>query len=67
MYLVLLTNIYLYLQLCITLKNTIKDLLGLIYSEIPLDSFDHAGCKTAGWAEQVYINCLLVICEVLSY
>ncbi|XP_011614538.1 leucine-rich repeat-containing protein 42 isoform X1 [Takifugu rubripes] len=41
------------LMLGTTLKNTIRDLLGLIYSERPLDIFDHARCRTAGWAEQV--------------
>ncbi|XP_053186536.1 leucine-rich repeat-containing protein 42 isoform X2 [Scomber japonicus] len=35
------------------LKSTIWDLLGLIYSEGPLDTFDHSRCKTEGWAEQV--------------
>nr|XP_046263572.1 leucine-rich repeat-containing protein 42 isoform X2 [Scatophagus argus] len=35
------------------LKTTIWDLLGLIYSEKPLDTFDHSMCKTEGWAEQV--------------
>ncbi|XP_040028002.2 leucine-rich repeat-containing protein 42 [Gasterosteus aculeatus] len=35
------------------LKTTIWDLLGLIYSEKPLDTFDHSRCKTEGWAEQV--------------
>ncbi|XP_069548509.1 leucine-rich repeat-containing protein 42 isoform X1 [Brachyistius frenatus] len=35
------------------LKTKIQDLLGLIYSEKPLDSFDHSRCKTEGWAEQV--------------
>ncbi|XP_022054812.1 leucine-rich repeat-containing protein 42 isoform X1 [Acanthochromis polyacanthus] len=35
------------------LKTTILKLLGLIYSEKPLDSFDHSRCKTEGWAEQV--------------
>lgn len=35
------------------LKSTTWDLLGLIYSERPLDTFDHSRCKTEGWAEQV--------------
>ncbi|XP_041849009.1 leucine-rich repeat-containing protein 42 isoform X2 [Melanotaenia boesemani] len=35
------------------LKETIWSLLGLIHSEKPLDTFDHTGCKTEGWAEQV--------------
>ncbi|KAM9719749.1 leucine-rich repeat-containing protein 42 isoform 2-T2 [Menidia menidia] len=35
------------------LKTTMLNLLGLIYSEKPLDTFDHSGCKTEGWAEQV--------------
>ncbi|XP_072219638.1 leucine-rich repeat-containing protein 42 isoform X2 [Leuresthes tenuis] len=35
------------------LKTAIWNLLGLIYSEKPLDTFDHSGCKTEGWAEQV--------------
>ncbi|XP_013862928.1 leucine-rich repeat-containing protein 42 isoform X2 [Austrofundulus limnaeus] len=35
------------------LKTTIWNLLGLVHSENPLDSFDHSGCKTEGWAEQV--------------
>ncbi|XP_070701532.1 leucine-rich repeat-containing protein 42 isoform X2 [Pempheris klunzingeri] len=35
------------------LKTTIWNLLGLIYSEEPLDTFDHLTCKTEGWAEQV--------------
>lgn len=30
-----------------------SNLLGLIYSEKPLDTFDHSRCKTEGWAEQV--------------
>ncbi|KAM9349356.1 leucine-rich repeat-containing protein 42 [Symphorus nematophorus] len=41
------------LKLGTRLKTTIWDLLGLIYSEKPLDSFDHSRCKTEGWAEQV--------------
>ncbi|CAJ1072634.1 leucine-rich repeat-containing protein 42 isoform X2 [Xyrichtys novacula] len=41
------------LKLCTRLKTTIWDLLGLIYSEEPLDTFDHTRCKTEGWAEQV--------------
>uniref|UniRef100_A0A665WV58 Leucine-rich repeat-containing protein 42 n=1 Tax=Echeneis naucrates TaxID=173247 RepID=A0A665WV58_ECHNA len=35
------------------LKKTIWNLLGLICSEKPLDTFDHSRCKTEGWAEQV--------------
>ncbi|XP_037537776.1 leucine-rich repeat-containing protein 42 [Nematolebias whitei] len=35
------------------LKTTIWNVLGLIHSEKPLDSFEHSGCKTEGWAEQV--------------
>lgn len=35
------------------LKRCIWDLLGLIHSEKPLDTFDHSKCKTEGWAEQV--------------
>lgn len=35
------------------LKTTIRKLLGLSYSEKPLDTFDHSKCKTEGWAEQV--------------
>ncbi|KAM7379604.1 hypothetical protein PAMP_005148 [Pampus punctatissimus] len=35
------------------LKSTMWDLLGLIYSEKPMDIFDHSRCKTQGWAEQV--------------
>ncbi|XP_061694362.1 leucine-rich repeat-containing protein 42 isoform X2 [Syngnathoides biaculeatus] len=35
------------------LKSTMWELLGLIYSEKALDAFDHSGCKTQGWAEQV--------------
>lgn len=35
------------------LKTNIWSRLGLIYSEEPLDTFDHRGCKTEGWAEQV--------------
>ncbi|XP_034411461.1 leucine-rich repeat-containing protein 42 [Cyclopterus lumpus] len=41
------------LKLGTGLKTTIWDLLGLIYSEKPLDNFDHSRCKTEGWAEQV--------------
>ncbi|XP_036940630.1 leucine-rich repeat-containing protein 42 isoform X1 [Acanthopagrus latus] len=41
------------LKLGTRLKTTIRDLLGLIYSEKALDTFDHSGCKTEGWAEQV--------------
>lgn len=41
------------LKLGTRLKTTIWDLLGLIYSEKPLDTFDHSRCKTEGWAEQV--------------
>ncbi|KAL3055479.1 hypothetical protein OYC64_018199 [Pagothenia borchgrevinki] len=41
------------LKLGTGLKTTIWDLLGLIYSEKSLDSFDHSRCKTEGWAEQV--------------
>uniref|UniRef100_A0A3Q4H4U0 Leucine rich repeat containing 42 n=1 Tax=Neolamprologus brichardi TaxID=32507 RepID=A0A3Q4H4U0_NEOBR len=36
-----------------SLKTTMSNLLGLIYSEKPLDTFDHSRCKTEGWAEQV--------------
>lgn len=46
----------LYPQLGTRLKTTIWDLLGLIYSENPLDTFDHSKCKTEGWAEQVNIS-----------
>lgn len=42
-----------YLQLGPGLKRCIWDLLGLIHSEKPLDTFDHSKCKTEGWAEQV--------------
>ncbi|XP_054624619.1 leucine-rich repeat-containing protein 42 [Dunckerocampus dactyliophorus] len=35
------------------LKSTMWEMLGLIYSEKPLDAFDHSACKTQGWAEQV--------------
>lgn len=35
------------------LKRCIRDQLGLIHSEKPLDTFDHTRCKTEGWAEQV--------------
>ncbi|XP_040910840.1 leucine-rich repeat-containing protein 42 [Toxotes jaculatrix] len=35
------------------LKTTIWNLLGLICSDKPLDTFDHSRCKTEGWAEQV--------------
>lgn len=35
------------------LKRCIRDYLGLIHSEKPLDEFDHSKCKTEGWAEQV--------------
>ncbi|KAM9323672.1 leucine-rich repeat-containing protein 42 isoform 2-T2 [Pholidichthys leucotaenia] len=35
------------------LKKTMLNLLGLIPSEEPLDTFDHSRCKTEGWAEQV--------------
>ncbi|KAM4728091.1 leucine-rich repeat-containing protein 42 isoform 2-T2 [Anableps anableps] len=35
------------------LKTTVWNLLGLIPSEKPLNTFDHSGCKTEGWAEQV--------------
>nr|XP_057917283.1 leucine-rich repeat-containing protein 42 [Doryrhamphus excisus] len=35
------------------LKSTIWEMLGLIYSEKPLEAFDHSTCKTQGWAEQV--------------
>ncbi|XP_044074115.1 leucine-rich repeat-containing protein 42 isoform X2 [Siniperca chuatsi] len=41
------------LKLGTGLKTNIWDLLGLIYSEKPLDTFDHSRCKTEGWAEQV--------------
>ncbi|XP_030257728.1 leucine-rich repeat-containing protein 42 isoform X2 [Sparus aurata] len=41
------------LKLGTRLKTTIRDLLGLIHSEKALDTFDHSGCKTEGWAEQV--------------
>ncbi|XP_042353954.1 leucine-rich repeat-containing protein 42 isoform X2 [Plectropomus leopardus] len=41
------------LKLGTGLKAAIWDLLGLMYSEKPLDTFDHSRCKTAGWAEQV--------------
>lgn len=35
------------------LKTSIWSQLGLVYSEEPLDTFDHVRCKTEGWAEQV--------------
>ncbi|XP_072296829.1 leucine-rich repeat-containing protein 42 [Eucyclogobius newberryi] len=35
------------------LKRCIRDYLGLVHSEKPLDDFDHSKCKTEGWAEQV--------------
>ncbi|XP_028284059.1 leucine-rich repeat-containing protein 42 isoform X2 [Parambassis ranga] len=35
------------------LKTCMWNLLGFIYSEKPLDTFDHSRCKTEGWAEQV--------------
>uniref|UniRef100_A0A8C6UJG5 Leucine rich repeat containing 42 n=1 Tax=Neogobius melanostomus TaxID=47308 RepID=A0A8C6UJG5_9GOBI len=35
------------------LKRCIRDYLGLIHSEKPLNDFDHSKCKTEGWAEQV--------------
>lgn len=41
------------LKLGTALKTNIRDLLGLIYSEKPLDALDHSRCKTQGWAEQV--------------
>ncbi|XP_029929616.1 leucine-rich repeat-containing protein 42 [Myripristis murdjan] len=41
------------LRLGTVLKASIWDLLGLVHSEKPLDAFDHSGCKTEGWAEQV--------------
>lgn len=41
------------LKLGAGLKTTMWDLLGLIHSEKPLDTFDHSRCKTEGWAEQV--------------
>ncbi|XP_030608235.1 leucine-rich repeat-containing protein 42 isoform X2 [Archocentrus centrarchus] len=41
------------LKLGTGLKTTIWKLLGLSYSEKPLDTFDHSRCKTEGWAEQV--------------
>ncbi|KAM4604983.1 leucine-rich repeat-containing protein 42 isoform 2-T2 [Polymixia lowei] len=41
------------LKLGTVLKKNIWDLMGLVHSEKPLDIFDHARCKTEGWAEQV--------------
>ncbi|XP_039999419.1 leucine-rich repeat-containing protein 42 isoform X2 [Xiphias gladius] len=41
------------LKLGAALKTTVWNLLGLICSENPLDTFDHSRCKTEGWAEQV--------------
>lgn len=41
------------LKLGSKLKTAMWDLLGLIYSEKPLDTFDHSRCKTEGWADQV--------------
>uniref|UniRef100_A0A1A8FJV5 Leucine rich repeat containing 42 n=1 Tax=Nothobranchius korthausae TaxID=1143690 RepID=A0A1A8FJV5_9TELE len=35
------------------LRTTVWNLLGLIHSDRPLETFDHSGCKTEGWAEQV--------------
>ncbi|XP_071766820.2 leucine-rich repeat-containing protein 42 [Centroberyx gerrardi] len=35
------------------LKKTMWELMGLVHSEKPLDTFDHSRCKTEGWAEQV--------------
>ncbi|XP_028987742.1 leucine-rich repeat-containing protein 42 [Betta splendens] len=44
------------LKLGTGLKTTIWKLLGLSYSENPLDAFDHSTCKTEGWAEQVIVQ-----------
>uniref|UniRef100_A0A3P9P625 Leucine rich repeat containing 42 n=1 Tax=Poecilia reticulata TaxID=8081 RepID=A0A3P9P625_POERE len=44
------------------LKTTVWNLLGLIHSEKPLNTFDHSGCKTEGWAEQV-LNAAPLISE----
>lgn len=41
------------LKLGTGLKTMMWNLLGLIYSEKPLGTFDHSRCKTEGWAEQV--------------
>ncbi|XP_041805603.1 leucine-rich repeat-containing protein 42 [Chelmon rostratus] len=41
------------LKLGTRLKTIMQDLLGLTYSEKPLETFDHTRCKTEGWAEQV--------------
>lgn len=49
----MLTTVYFCPQLGSQLKTAVWDLLGLIYSEKPLDTFDHSRCKTEGWAEQV--------------
>jgi len=51
----LISKCNLYFQLGAGLKKTIWNLLGLICSEKPLDTFDHSRCKTEGWAEQVNI------------
>lgn len=34
-----------------------------------MDIFDHARCRTAGWAEQVYIKCEVVVlkCKRLAF
>ncbi|KAM6918351.1 leucine-rich repeat-containing protein 42 [Xenentodon cancila] len=41
------------MKLSTELKTTMWNLLGLIHSEKPLNTFDHSRCKTEGWAEQV--------------
>ncbi|XP_035994336.1 leucine-rich repeat-containing protein 42 isoform X2 [Fundulus heteroclitus] len=41
------------MKLGTALKTAVWNLLGLIHSEKPLNTFDHSGCKTEGWAEQV--------------
>ncbi|XP_024914391.1 leucine-rich repeat-containing protein 42 isoform X2 [Cynoglossus semilaevis] len=40
------------------LKIRIRNLLGFVFSEKPLDVFDHSKCKTEGWAEQWETNSL---------
>ncbi|XP_024129712.1 leucine-rich repeat-containing protein 42 isoform X2 [Oryzias melastigma] len=35
------------------LQRTMWAVLGLLHSHTPLDLFNHSGCRTGGWAEQV--------------
>ncbi|XP_035278809.1 LOW QUALITY PROTEIN: leucine-rich repeat-containing protein 42 [Anguilla anguilla] len=41
------------MELTASLRQTLQNKLGFVYSEAPLQGFSHSHCKTQGWAEQI--------------